>query len=145
MSKKYQSRVVIILTDEFAKAVNKDGLTYSNAPELNALKEALAEHKGELHNAMRDFEYYVQSSEAHGVSDNPIVNWTRDATQNPHAQARYGTMFVVGIAGKKVFDDDVANKLAKTFEKLSGTSAVKGVKVDSMDPAKNPPIPKKYR
>ncbi len=59
---------------------------------MNALKDALAEHKGELHNVIRDFEYYVQSSEAHGVSDNPIINWTRDATQNSHVLARYGTI-----------------------------------------------------
>lgn len=142
--KEYQARVVVKLTDAFAKAVNKDGLQYSKDTALDSLKEALAEHKADLHNAMRDFEYYVQSSEAHGVDDNPIVNWTRDATENPHATARYSTMFTVAIAGKKVFDTDQAEKLKKSLDKLSGNGVVELVKVDSMNPAKNPPIPKRY-
>jgi len=140
----YQARVVIKLTDEFAKAVNKTGLQYANDEKLEPLKDALAEHQAELHNAMRDFEYYVQSSEAHGVNDDPIVNWTRDATENPHAQARYNTMFTVGVAGQKVFDRDAAEKMKADFDKLSGQGVVELVKVDSMNPDKNPRIPQRY-
>ena len=140
----FKARVVIKLSDEFAKAVNKTGLHYADDARLEPLKEALAEHNADLHNALRDFEYYVQASEAHGVTDTPIVNWTRDATENPHAQARYSAMFTVGIAGKKVFDRDEADKLKEDFDKLSGKGVVELVKVDSMDPNKNPRIPDRY-
>ncbi len=140
----FKARVVIKLTDEFAKAVNKTGLHHAEDKRLEPLKEALAEHNADLHNALRDFEYYVQASEAHGVTDTPIVNWTRDATENPHAKARYSAMFTVGVAGKKVFDRDEADKLKKDFDKLSGKGVVELVKVDSMDPNKNPRIPDRY-
>ena len=144
MNPQDHARVVIRLTDAFAKAVNNDGLPYVTDTALEPLKKALAAHKAELHNQLRDFEYYVQSSEAHGINDTPMVNWTRDATKHPYAQAKYSQLFAVAIAGRKVFDRAFADNLAAELNKLSGQGVVELVKVDSMDPAKNPPVPKHY-
>lgn len=144
MSQQYGARVVIRLNQEFAKAVNANGLPYTADAALAPLKQALAASKAELHNQLRDFEYYVESSEAHGITDTPMVNWTRDATQDPRAQARYSTMFAVAVAGRKVFDAQTAQKLAESFSHLVGAGVVEQVKVDSMDPAKNPPVPSRY-
>lgn len=140
----YGARVVIKLEPEYANAVNETGLLYARDERLDPLKSALAVHKAELHNAMRDFEYYVQSSEAHGVTDAPIVNWTRDATVNPYSRKRYNTMFTVGIAGRKVFDRATVEKMKADFDKLSGDGVIELVKIDSMDPAQNPAIPSHY-
>lgn len=144
MSQPFGARVVIRLNQEFAKAVNASGLPYVDDQALTPLKQALAGQKAELHNQLRDFEYYVESSEAHGITDTPMVNWTRDATQDPRAQARYSTMFAVAVAGRKVFDTATAEKLAARFTHLVGGGVVEQVKVDSMDPAKNPPVPSRY-
>lgn len=144
MTQDFKARVVIRLTDEFARAVNAKGLPYADEAALQPLKDALAAHKAELHNQLRDFEYYVESSEAHGINDTPMVNWTRDATQHPQAQARYSKMFAVAIAGRKVFDMDFAQSLAASLQGLTGQGVVEHVKVDSMDPAKNPAIPPRY-
>lgn len=144
MSKEFKARVVISLTEEFAKAVNKNGLQYTNSKALAPLKSVLSKHKADLHNALRDFEYYVESSEAHGVSDNPIINWTRDATNNPHATARYSVKFTLAVAGRKVFDRKFADNIAEDLKILIGNGPVKHVQVDSMDPSKNPPIPSRY-
>lgn len=140
----FESRVVIRLSDAFAKAVLDNGLHYTADPALEPLKKALASHKAELHNQLRDFEYYVQSSEAHGVNDTPMVNWTRDAAHHPYAQAKYSKLFAVAVGGKKVFDNDYAEQLAADLKPLVGAGVVELVKVDSMDPAKNPPVPAKY-
>lgn len=144
MSGEFKARVVIRLTEAFAKAVNQDGLTYAADPALAPLKAALAVNKAELHNQLRDFESYVQSSEAHGVTDTPMVNWTRDATQHPYAQDKYSRLFAVAVSGKKVFDRAEADRLAESLKPLVGNGVVEGVKVDSMDPAKNPAIPARY-
>lgn len=144
MSQQYGARVVIRLSQEFAQAVNANGLPYVSDAAVAPLKQALAAQKAELHNQLRDFEYYVESSEAHGIKDTPMVNWTRDATQDPRAQARYSTMFAVAVAGRKVFDMADAEKLADNFRHLIGGGVVEHVKVDSMDPAKNPPVPSRY-
>lgn len=144
MSQQFGARVVIRLNQEFAKAVNAHGLPYTDAAALTPLKHTLATQKAELHNQLRDFEYYVESSEAHGITDTPMVNWTRDATQDPRAQGRYSTMFAVAVAGRKVFDSATAEKLAASFAHLVGAGVVEQVKVDSMDPAKNPPVPSRY-
>ena len=140
----FGARVVIKLENEFAKAINQRGLHYIRDKRLEPLKRVLEEHHADLHNAMRDFEYYVQSSEAHGVYDSPIVNWTRDATINPHSRARYNTMFTVGIAGQKVFDQETVEKIKADFEVLSGDGVIELVKIDSMDPQTNPSIPPRY-
>ncbi|MEC9234775.1 MAG: hypothetical protein VX803_00860, partial [Pseudomonadota bacterium] len=62
MGQEFDARIVIALSENFAKAVNDNGLQYTNAPELDALKSVLAEDNATLTNVMRDFEYYVQSS-----------------------------------------------------------------------------------
>lgn len=140
----FGARVVIKFESEFAQALNKSSLHYVQDERLTPLKNALASYKADLHNAMRDFEYYVQSSEAHGVMDSPIVNWTRDATVNPYAKKRYNTMFTVGIAGQKVFDRDIVEKMKADLDKLSGDGVIELVKIDSMDPRQNPEIPAHY-
>lgn len=138
------ARVVIRLKDSFAKAVNENGIHYAQDAELAPLKTVLAEQKADLHNQLRDFEYYVQSSEAHGINDTPMVNWVRDATQHPYTQDKYSKLFVISVGGHKVFDRADADKLAERFNTLVGQGVVEAVKVDSMDPARNPPVPKQY-
>lgn len=144
MSQPHGARVVIRLQDAFAKAVNDNGLHYTQEAELASLKAVLASEKADLHNQLRDFEYYVQSSEAHGVNDTPMVNWSRDATRHPYTQDKYGKLFVVSVGGHKVFDRAQADKLAEAFQPLVGKGVVDAVRVDSMDPARNPPVPKQY-
>lgn len=143
MTAPFKSRVVIRLSDAFAKAVC-DGLHYTTDQALDPLKQALAANKAELHNQLRDFEYYVQSSEAHGLNHGPMIDWTRDASQHPYAQAKYSKLFAVAVGGKKVFDEPDAQALADSLKPLVGQGVIELVKVDSMDPAKNPPIPPKY-
>ena len=145
MSKSYDVRVVIILSDEFAKAVNKDGLQYAPAAELAPLKDVLATEKATLTNAMRDFEYYVQSSDAHGAAPSPIIEWSRDATKSDRAKMFYGPKFVVTLAaGTKVIDPALAARIKEKVEVLKGQGVVKDVRIDSMNPKKNPPIPRRY-
>ena len=144
MTKIYGARIVLRLSEKFAEAVLRDGLFYSQDAAFDPLKDALAKQKAELHNALRDFEYYVQSSQAHGVDDNPIVNWTRDATQNPYAVGKYSGLFTIAVGGHKVFERDFAMKFAKALKPLEGQGVVELVRVDSMDPSKNPTIPEKY-
>lgn len=142
--KNYGARVVIRLQDAFAKAVNDNGVHHTQDAALAPLKAVLSEQKADLHNQLRDFEYYVQSSEAHGIDDTPMVNWSRDATQHPYTQDKYSKLFVVSVGGKKVFDPADADKLAEAFKVLAGKGVVEAVKVDSMNPAGNPPVPKRY-
>ena len=145
MTKEFGARVIVELKEDFAKAVNKDGLQYSKAPELLLLKIMLEEKKATLTNVMRDFEYYVQSSDAHGAEESPMIAWTRAATKLPAAHLYYGQKFVVTLgAGTKVMPMDEAEKLKERLSILNGLGAVKNVRVDSMDPKKNPPIPAKY-
>lgn len=144
MSQEFKARVVIRLSENFAKAANTHGLLYVNHPAMAPLKDAMLAQRAELHNQLRDFEYYVESSEAHGINDTPMVNWTRDATQNPHAQERFSRLFAVAVAGRKVFDLETAEKIAGGFRHLIGGGVVEYVKIDSMDPAKNPPVPARY-
>ncbi len=145
MSQKLGTRVVVQLKDEFAKAVNKNGLQYAKNKELDALKAVLEGEKATLTNVMRDFEYYVQSSDAHGAAESPMINWSRDATTSERAKSYYGSKFVVTWgAGTKVVSEDVAERIKDKIAELEGQGAVEKVRVDSMDPAKNPPIPPKY-
>lgn len=144
MSQEFGARVVIRLKDAFAKAVNTDGVHYAQDAALAPLKAVLQQEKADLHNQLRDFEYYVQSSEAHGITDTPMVNWTRDATQHPYTQDKYSKLFVVSVSGHKVFDRAVAEALADKFKTLAGQGVVEAVKVDSMNPAHNPAVPKSY-
>jgi hypothetical protein len=145
MNKKYEARVIVVLKEEFAKAVNDNGLQYTQDKKLDDLKALLAEEKASLTNVMRDFEYYVQSSDAHGAEESPIISWSRDATINERAKAYYGPKFVVTLkAGTKVMPEDVAQRLKEKLESLKGKGVVEDVRVDSMDPKKNPPIPKRY-
>lgn len=144
MSNEFKARVVIKLSEAFAQAVNDNGLHYTADPKLDALKETLAVIKGDLHNQLRDFEYYVQSSEAHGINDTPMVNWTRDATQHPYAQGKYSRLFALAVGGHKVFEMAQAEALAAQLKPLIGQGVIEGVRVDSMDPAKNPPVPPQY-
>lgn len=150
----FGARVVLVLADKFAKAVNDNGLEYADCEEdfteeetvaLNGLQEAMAQLKGTLTNAMRDFEYYVQSSDAHGTPANPMLDWSRDAIKNDRAKAYYQTKFVVTVrAGQKVFKSKAAEAIADCLRPLEGEGVVEKVRVDSADPAKNPPIPQKY-
>lgn len=144
MTTEFKARVVIRLSEAFASAVNTHGLPYATDSGLAPLKAALASEKAELHNQLRDFEYYVQSSEAHGINDTPMVNWTRDASSHPYAQAKYSRLFAIAVAGKKVFEMDEAQRIAGTFQPLVDAGVIEAVKVDSMDPSKNPPVPKQY-
>lgn len=144
MSDDFKARVVIKLSEAFARAVNDNGLHYATDPQLDALKEALASIKGDLHNQLRDFEYYVQSSEAHGITDTPMVNWTRDATQHPYSKDKYSKLFALAVGGHKVFERAAAEELAAQLKPLIGAGVVEGVRVDSMDPAKNPAVPPRY-
>lgn len=144
MTDDFKARVVIKLSAEFAAAVNANGLHYTTDPALDPLKEALAALRADVHNQLRDFEYYVQSSEAHGIHDTPMVNWTRDATQHPYTQDKYSKLFALAVGGHKVFDRDAAENLATVLRPLIGQGVVEGVKVDSMNPAKNPPVPGQY-
>jgi hypothetical protein len=145
MTKEYNARVVVALRDEFAKAVNENGLQYADLPELDALKIVLASEKATLTNVMRDFEYYVQSSDAHGAAPSPMIDWSRDATTSDRAKSYYASKFVVTQhAGSKVFSMDVAERIRDSLTPLEGQGVVDKVRVDSMDPAQNPPIPQKY-
>ncbi len=145
MPKSFDARIVVSLKDEFAKVVNKDGLQYARDKELDDLKRVLASEKATLTNVMRDFEYYVQSSDAHGAEGSPMIDWSRDATENDRAIAYYGTKFVVTFnAGLKIVPPEVAEKVKAKIEALKGKGVVKDVRVDSMDPKKNPPIPQRY-
>lgn len=141
----YGARVVLALEPEFADAVNDNGLQYTKEVALDGLKLALEDLKASLTNVMRDFEYYVQSSDAHGAEASPMINWSRDATENDRAKAYYGTKFVVTIgAGRKIFDSEAAEKIADALKHLEGQGVVHQVRIDSMDPARNPPIPERY-
>lgn len=145
MGQEFDARVVIALSDSFAKAVNDNGLQYTDAPELEALKDLLAAEKATLTNVMRDFEYYVQSSDAHGAEASPIIDWSRDATVNDRAKAYYASKFVVTLAsGTKVMPLALAENIKEKLKALEGAGVVDMVRVDTMDPAKNPPIPQKY-
>ena len=146
MTKEYNARVVVALSKEFAKAVNENGLQYADMPELDELKAVLAGEKATLTNVMRDFEYYVQSSDAHGAAPSPMIDWSRDATTSDRAKGYYASKFVVTQhAGTKVFPIDVAERIKNSLKPLEGgQGVVDKVRVDSMDPAKNPPIPQKY-
>lgn len=145
MDKVYDARVVIALKDEFAKAVSANGLQYTDAPELEPLKAVLAEEHATLTSVMSDFEYYVQSSDAHGAEASPMIDWSRDATVSPRAKEYYATKFVVTVgAGTKVFTEEKAAALHEKLQALEGQGAVEMVRTDSMDPAKNPPIPQRY-
>jgi len=143
---KFGARVVVCLTDEFASAVNDTGLQYADKPGLDALKAVLADENATLVNVMRDFEYYVEASDAHGADPtSPIIAWTRDSTENPRSKAYFEPKFVIMVgAGVKVFDPEVAEKIASRLRDLEGQGVVKEVRVDSMDPAQNPPIPERY-
>ena len=145
MTEKTDARVIVALSTEFAKAVNENGLQYTNLPELDALKTVLAGEKATLTNVMRDFEYYVQSSDAHGADPSPMIDWSRDATTSDRAKGYYASKFVVTQhAGTKVFPVDVAKRIYDSLKPLQGQGVVDKVRVDSMDPANNPSIPEKY-
>lgn len=145
MDKKFDVRVIVQLKDEFAKAVNKNGLGYTKSPELEPLKKALATQKATLTNVMRDFEYYVQSSDAHDAAPSPIIDWSRDATNNERAKAYYGSKFVITIgSGQKVFSAETGERIKRALAHLEGQGVVDQVRIDSMDPRRNPPIPRKY-
>lgn len=144
-SGQYGARVVLALENDFAKAVNDNGLHYTNDVALKGLKEALDGLHATLANVMRDFEYYVQSSDAHGAAPSPMINWSRDATQNDRAKEYYSTKFVVALgAGRKIFDFTQAQQIADALKHLEGQGVVTKVRIDSMDPAQNPPIPERY-
>ena len=138
------ARVVLCIGDDLAESINNTGVMFCERSELQPLQTVLTETRLELHNALRDFEYYVQSSEAHGVNDSPIVNWTRDATQNARSIARYKGRYTVSVAGRKVFQRSQAEQLADHFRPLVARGILERVKVDSMDPAMNPAIPERY-
>ena len=141
----FEARIVIGLSAEFAQAVNDNGLQYTESPELDPLKAVLAEEKATLTNVMKDFEYYVQSSDAHGADASPIIDWSRDATTNERALQYYNSKFVVTLgSGQKVFAADYAEQVQEKIRKLEGQGVVEMVRIDSMDPSKNPPIPQKY-
>tara|TARA_B100000686_G_scaffold353715_1_gene460437 strand:+ start:1630 stop:2076 length:447 start_codon:yes stop_codon:yes gene_type:complete len=145
MTRKTDARVVVVLTEAFAKAVNKNGLQYSRSQKLSPLKKVLRDEKATLTNVMRDFEYYVQSSDAHGADESPIIAWSRDATTSDRAKAYYGAKFVVTLAaGTKVMPFKQAKAIAKKIAALKNQGVVQDVRVDAMDPAKNPPIPARY-
>lgn len=144
MTTPFKARVVVKLSEEFARAVNDNGLHYTADKALKPVKKALGIIKADLHSQLRDFEYYVQSSEAHGVNDGPMINWTRDATNHPFARDKYSKLFAISVGGHKVFEMEVAEKLADALRPLVGQGVVEAVRVDSMDPAKNPPVPKHY-
>ena len=144
MTEPFKARVVIKLSGEFAKAVNDNGLHYTTDPELAPVKKALAGIKADLHSQLRDFEYYVQSSEAHGINDTPMVNWTRDATSHPFARDKYSKLFALSVGGHKVFEAGQAEKFAEALKPRVGQGFVEAFRVYSMDPAKNPPVPKHY-
>jgi hypothetical protein len=145
MTEKSDARVIVALSSEFAKAVNENGLQYADVPELDTLKTVLAGEKATLTNVMRDFEYYVQSSDAHGAAASPMINWSRDATTSDRAKGYYASKFVVTQhAGTKVFPEEVAERIKDKLKPLEGQGVVDQVRIDSMDPAKNPPIPEKY-
>ena len=145
MSKIFDARVVVVLTEEFAKAVNRDGLHYARNKKLAMLKTLLASEKATLTNVMRDFQYYVQSSDAHGADPSPIIDWSRDATTSDRAQKYYGAKFVVTLgAGTKVMPLEQAEWIKAKLATIKGKGVVQDVRVDSMNPAENPKIPAKY-
>lgn len=145
MAEKYGARVVIVLKDEFAKAVNQKGIHLCKEDELAPLRIHLERYNASLTNVMRDFEYYVQSSDAHGAEESPIIEWSRDATKNDRAKAYYGSKFVVTLgAGTKVMPMEQAEEIKRDLSRFIGSFGIKDVRIDTMDPKKNPPIPVKY-
>ncbi len=145
MGQEFDARIVVALSENFAKAVNENGLQYTDAPELDALKSVLAENNATLTNVMRDFEYYVQSSDAHGAAASPIIDWSRDATENDRAKAYYASKFVVTLgSGTKVISLQLAESIKNKLKLLEGAGVIDMVRIDTMDPTKNPPIPQKY-
>ncbi len=78
----------------------------------------------------------------HGINDAPMVNWVRGATQHPYTQDKYSKLFVISADDYKVFDRAGADNLAECFNTLAAPSVVEAVKVDSMNPARSPPVPR---
>jgi hypothetical protein len=144
MTQPFKARVVVKLSEEFARAVNDNGLHYTADKALAPVKKALGTIKADLHSQLRDFEYYVQSSEAHGVSDGPMINWTRDATNHPFAREKYSKLFAISVGGHKVFETEIAEKFAEALRPLVGQGVVEDVRVQTMDPDLNPKVPKNY-
>lgn len=145
MEKIYDARVALVLEDKFARMVNNSGLHYTNAPEIDELKSLLVPYRATLTNAMRDFEYYVQASDAHDAAPSPIIDWSRDATQNDRAIAYYATKFVVTTgAGQKIFPARIAHEITTALKTIEGKGVLKEVQINSMNPSANPPIPEKY-
>jgi hypothetical protein len=145
MNQNEDVRIVISLTAEFAVAVNQDGIEYAQDQDLAPLQEALKQTQATLVNVMRDFEYYVQSSEAHGAEDSPIIRWSRDATESERAKAYYGSKFVLSFAaGRKIVSRAFAESVVDGLKPLEGQGVVAQIRIDSMDPKSNPPIPERY-
>ena len=145
MDSNFEARVIVALSQSFAQAVNDNGINYTDRPELTDLKDILKQEKATLTNVMRDFEYYVQSSDAHGAEASPLINWSRDATTNDRATKYYASKFVITFnSGTKVVPMEVAKRVEEKLKPLEGQGVVEQVRVDSMDPAQNPAIPKRY-
>lgn len=135
---KYQLRVY--LDDALAERA----LRHEADDELKPLEDVLLRHDARLVSQWQAFQDYVAETEAAG-QETPLSKWTKATLADPAMRARHLGAFALRVGDAEVYPAAAADALEADLQPFVGGGIVQRMSRHDTDPAKNIPVPQKYR
>ena len=134
---KYQIRVD--LPEKLAETARND----PSNPALNPLPDIMAKHNAALRCIYEAFADYVAEAEKHGETG-ALYRWTKDTIENPAKKEKYLKSFTIYVAGKEVYDKEIADALEADLQPLIGAGPIARFYKHDTNPASNPQAPERF-
>ena len=135
---KYQIR--IDLPEKLAEMARND----PSDPALTPLPELLAKHGAALKCVYDAFAEYVAEAEKLGEADSPLYRWTKATIEDPAKKQKYLKSFTLHVAGREVYDREIADALEADLQPLVGAGLIARMYKHDTNPANNPQAPARF-
>lgn len=136
----WQYQLRVYLNDELAEAAYR-----GNQTALQPVTALLSGYDAELVSQFRAFEDYVADAEANGVDKFPLYRWTKATVEDPAMRAKHIRAYAIRVAGREVYDKEIADRLEDELKPLVGGDLVRRMSRHDTSPANNIPVPAEFR
>ena len=140
MSEGWSYQIRVYLGEDLADAAYR-----GDQSALQPLTSILDRHGATLTSQFRAFEDYVQEAERKGVESYPLYKWTKATVDDPAMRTRHISAFAIRVGDAEVYAKEAADLIENDLSPLVGGEIVKRMSRHDTDPAKNIPVPSRYR
>ena len=140
MSEGWSYQIRVYLGEDLAEAAYR-----GDQSALQPLTSILDRHGATLTSQFRAFEDYVQEAERKGVESYPLYKWTKATVDDPAMRAKHIGASAIRVGGAEVFGKEAAKLIETDLRPLVGGGLVTRMSKHDTDPAKNIPVPSRYR